>query len=254
MKALLMSALLLTGVGGANAALAEGTCTNATLHGTIAAALTRMKNGAAAASAFMESWDGAGNIQYQETDTDSYNTWSYFGTATYNISKDCIATVYYDGSTANPWVYYIAENGEGYWWINNQSTGAVAAGHAELVSHDLIVEPTATTPGPCKLDSLKGTLGLSAETWYQASPRANAGFESYDGHGHMHYEQSTSDGYTVGTTKGTGTYTVSDRCVGSVYYDGSTTPALFFVAPNGGSYCGSTSRTSASCRRARPRA
>jgi len=236
MKTLLLSAALAIGVYGAGPAPANANCDNATLHGTVAAALTKTSSGAPTATAYVESWDGAGHLQYQESDSQGTSHQTYFGTGTYQISKDCIATVYYDNATTNPYSYYVAPNGEGYWWVNNLNVGIVAAGHVELISRDLIVDPTATTPGPCSVSSLHGTMAWDAERTVQGAPQASDGFESYDGAGHLRYKQTNSDGYTTTTATGTGTYTISDRCVASVYYDGATVPMLFWVAPDGAGY------------------
>jgi hypothetical protein len=234
MKTLLLSAVLAIGAYTAGPALA--TCNDATLHGTVAAAINKTSSGAPTATAYIESWDGAGHLQYQESDSQGYSHQTYFGTGTYQISKECIATVYYDGATTNPYLYYVAPNGQGYWWANNQNVGVVAAGHAELISKDLIVDPTATTAGPCSVSSLHGTMAWSAARSVQGTPHASGGFESYDGAGHLRYQQTDSDGYTTTTSTGTGTYTISDRCVASVYYDGASVPMLFWVAPDGASY------------------
>jgi hypothetical protein len=212
------------------------TCSDGTIKGTLVAALQRTVAGSPAASMDMESWDGAGHLQYQELDTfGNSSSGLYYGTGTYSISSDCIATAYYDGG-AHPWTYYVAPDGRGLSWINTQNAGIVSGGNYELISTSLIVDPLAITPGPCNLGSLRGTLNYGFELLVNGVPESSAGRESYDGAGHLVYQEAYSDGYTPTVYSGTGTYTITDRCVASVYYGGSTKPMTFFVAPNGSAY------------------
>ena len=212
------------------------TCDNGTIKGTMVAAVQRTISGSPAAFMDMESWDGAGHLHYLEID--SYGTSAvgpYFGTGTYSISKDCIATVHYDGGNF-AWTYYVAPDGNGFSWINTQNVGIVSGGNYELISRDLLVDPAATTPGPCTAASLSGTLNYGFEYTANGVPLSSAGRESYDGAGNLKYEEAYSDGYTPTVYTGPGTYTITDRCVASVYYNGSTKPMIFFVAPNGSAY------------------
>jgi hypothetical protein len=212
------------------------TCSNATIQGTLVAAVNRSLSGRAAASMDMESWDGAGHLQYLELD--SYGTSSagpYYGTGTYSIGKDCIATVYYDGGTA-PWTFYVAPDGTGLSWINTQNVGIVSGGNYERISERLLVDPASATRGPCTAESLEGTLNYGFTYTFRGVPLSSAGRESYDGAGHLRYEEAYSDGYTSDVYSGAGTYTITDSCVASVYYDGSPTPMTFFVAPDGSAY------------------
>jgi len=234
MKNLMMMLLVLSGVPcGADAA---AKCTNATLQGTVVTAITKTVAGAPASTMYMESWDGAGTLQYLETDSDGSTTSApYYGTGTYTISANCVATVYYDGDTAQPWTYYINENGRGYSWVNPLNIGIVSAGQTQFISAELLVNPIATT-GPCSAATLKGTLAFGVEKTSSGVPQASAGMESYDGAGNLRYVQTDSDGSTTTTYQGTGTYTIASNCVASVYYDGSTTPFVYFVAPNGSAF------------------
>jgi len=134
-----------------------------------------------------------------------------------------------------PWTYYIDENGKGYSWVNTLNIGIVSAGQTQLISTELLVNPTATT-GPCSNTTLKGTLAFAVEKTSSGVPQASAGMESYDGAGNLHYVQTDSDGYSTTTYHGTGTYTITSGCVASAYYDGSTTPFVYFVAPNGSAF------------------
>jgi hypothetical protein len=234
MKNLMLLTLVLGGLqyGG----IAAAKCTNATLQGTVVAAISKTTAGAPGSTMYMESWDGAGHLQYLETDSDGTTTFApYYGTGTYTIAADCVATVYYDGDTTRLWTYYINENGTGYSWINTLNIGVVAAGQTQLISSELLVSSTATT-GPCSTATLKGTLAFAVEKTTAGVPQASAGMESYDGAGNLHYEQTDSGGYSTTSYKGTGTYTITSGCVASVYYDGSATPFVYFVAPNGSAF------------------
>jgi hypothetical protein len=210
-------------------------CSNQTLHGTLVGALSR-SGPTPSATMFMESWDGAGHINYFESDSNGTQTFNYNGTAVFSISADCIATVYYDGATTTPWLYYVNPDGKGYAFVNNRNTGVVAAGRTELMSSALLVNPAATSPGPCSLASLKGVMGWAAESSRQGVPHASDGTETYDGAGHMVYRETETNGYINYSYSGTGTYTITDRCVASVYYDGSPTPFVYLVAPDGSAY------------------
>jgi hypothetical protein len=228
--------LLLVCLLGFHAVECVAKCTNATLKGTVIAALTKTTPSGPASTMYMESWDGAGHIKYLETDSNGTSTTApYYGTATYSIGTNCIATVYYDGATTQPWTYYMDPDGKGYSWINNQNTGVVAAGQTELISTELLVNPGATT-GPCSTATLKGTLAFAVEKTVTGTAQASAGLESYDGAGNLAYTQTDSDGSTTTNYKGTGTYTVASNCVVSVYYDGGSTPFIDFVAPNGSAF------------------
>jgi hypothetical protein len=229
--------VLMLALGGLEfGSVAAARCTNDTLHGTVATALTKTVSGARSSTMYMESWDGAGNLQYLETDSNGTTTSApYFGTGTYSIAANCIATVYYDGDSAQPWTFYIDENGDGYSWVNTQNAGIVAAGQTELISSELLVNPDGTG-GPCTAATLKGTLAFASEPTNGSLMTASAGFESYDGAGHLNYAQTDSTGTTTTNERGSGTYTITPACVASVYYDGATTPWIYFVAPNGSAF------------------
>jgi len=236
MKILLALGLFLSALG-TNGVLAAN-CSNATLKGTvITAARYTTASGAPAATMWMESWDGAGHLQFLETDSNGTATTApYYGSGTYTVSADCVATVLYSGGST-PWVYYLDEDGKGYAWIFNQNTGAVGAGHADLVSHELIVNASAKKPGPCSTQSLLGTMSFSVEKSASGAPTASIGQEIYDGSGSLTYLQTDTDGLTTTPYSGTGTYSISSRCVASVYYDGtSTDPFIYFVSPGGNAY------------------
>jgi hypothetical protein len=213
-------------------------CTNATLKGTVmTASRYTTAAGAPAATMWMESWDGAGHVQYLETDSDGISTTApYFGSGTYTVSAECVAAVTYAGRST-PWIYYLDEDGRGYAWIFNQNTGAVAAGHADLVSHGLLVDAASRKAGPCSNESLQGVISFNVEKSVAGAPAASIGQETYDGKGHLVYTQTDSDGLSTVPYSGTGTYSITSHCVASVYYDGATrSPFIYFVAPSGGGY------------------
>jgi hypothetical protein len=220
----------------ASVAVADG-CNQQTLVGTVAEAWVQTTAHVPHSTIYLESWDGAGHIQYLASDSNGQQSSGlYYGTGTYTIGADCVATVVYDGGTTHVWNYQIDENGKGYTWVNGFDNGIVAAGHTDLISGALLVDPASGAAGPCTLESLHGTLARSGEGTVYGVPFATGGVEFYDGHGKMTYEFTSSDGYTTNTRHGTATYTITDRCVASVYYDGSPSPAVIFVAPNGSAY------------------
>ncbi len=203
MKNPMLLILILGGLQWGGAAAAK--CTNATLQGTVVTAYTRTVGGALASTMYLESWDGAGNLQYLETDSNGTTTAApYYGTGTYTIGANCIATVYYDGDTNQPWSFYIDENGSGYSWVNTLNIGIVAASQTELITTELLVNPPADT-GPCSNATLKGTMAFGVEKTKSGALQASAGLESYDGAGNLHYEQTNSDGNSSTKNKGTGT-------------------------------------------------
>lgn len=219
----------------ASVAVADG-CDNRTLVGTVVLAGVKADPPSYHSSIYEESWDGAGNIQYLESDTNGYQSSGlYYGTGKYTISADCRATVVYDGSTTVSWTYYLNEDGKGYSWAGN-SEGGIGGGRAELITRDLLVNPASTAPGPCTPKTLRGTFGRSGEGTNNGVPFATADFEFYDGAGNATYVSTLSNGSGTTTYRGTATYTITDRCVASVYVNGSTSPTTYFVAPDGSAY------------------
>jgi len=234
MKELMLAALAVCLLP-ASVAVADG-CSNRTLVGTVAVAGVKANPPSFHSSIYVESWDGAGNIQYLESDTNGYQSSGlYYGTGKYTVSSDCIATVVYDGSTTVFWTYYLNGDGKGYSWAGN-SGGGTGGGRTELISKALLVNPASTAPGPCTLTTLRGTFGRSGQGTDNGVPFATADFEFYDGAGNATYVSTSSNGSGTNTHRGTATYTITDRCVASVYADGSTSPTLYFVAPDGSAY------------------
>lgn len=234
MKELMLTALAVCLLP-ASVAVADG-CNNRTLVGTVAVAGVKANPPSFHSSIYEESWDGAGNIQYLESDTNGYQSSGlYYGTGKYTVSPDCIATVVYDGNTTVFWTYYLNGDGTGYSWAGN-SGGGIGGGRAELITRVLLVNPASTAPGPCTLTTLRGTFGRSGQGTNNGVPFATADFEFYDGAGNARYVSTFSDAIGTNTHHGTATYTITDRCVASVYIDGSTSPAIYLVAPDGSAY------------------
>jgi len=235
MKELMLTALTVCLLQ-ASVALADG-CNNQTLNGTVAEAWHKTQAQLPGSDIYMESWDGAGHIQYLSDDhiSGQQSSGLFYGTGTYTITSDCIATVVYDGGT-HAWKYYVDKDGHGYTWIDGFNRGIVQAGHTELMTRALLVDPTSAAPGPCTLETLRGTMVLSDVGTSNGVPVAIAKVEVYDGAGNATYVQTASDGFTTNTHNGTATYTITDRCVASVYQDGSASPSVIFVAPDGSAY------------------
>jgi hypothetical protein len=215
--------------------MAQSPCSQSTLKGTVMASLERTLPSGPGASMYMESWDGKGNIRYYQIDSNGYATSSYHGTGTYQIGPDCVASVYYDGSTT-PFKDLVDPEGRGYVWVNNQNQGVVAAGRAVRVSEEPFVD-NSSGHGPCTLKSLKGAFSYEVEYIWNGSPGASEGIEYYDGAGNLiSYTESDSTGSWTDLYSGNGTYTITESCVASLYYDGSTNPLTVFVAPDGSGY------------------
>jgi len=228
MKQLLWLALLSSALIGNTAFAAH--CSNSTLRGTLIGAAAGVQNGVRNSGMFMESWDGAGNIQYAEYDTTAnINSGVYYGTATYSISPDCIATVVYDGYTPFTWKYFVDPDGKGYVYVNSFNIGGVQAGRMEWVTESMLVDPLSAVPGPCSSATTTGVFNFSsAMTDSSGMPKAHAGVVTFDGAGHFAIQQLASDGYTTTPTNTTGTYAVSDRCIVT-----TAGGATWFVAPTG---------------------
>jgi hypothetical protein len=130
---------LMTCVLFAGTALAEDACTLATLRGTLAWSATTSWAGVAHAASGFESYDGNGRLKYTELVSDGYTTNTFTGTGTYTMGANCIAQVTYDG-TGTPFVYFVAPDGSGYYWANNQNVGTISSGRADRVSRSLLVK------------------------------------------------------------------------------------------------------------------
>jgi hypothetical protein len=102
----------------------------------------------------------------------------------------------------------------------------------------------------CSLETLRGTLAyafvnsppltLPGAPYLGGTPTSSSGEEYYDGKGHMKYYQFVSDGTHSYTYSGTGTYTITDKCIATVNYEyegaQSGSPWVYFVVPDGSGY------------------
>jgi len=127
---------------GASSVFADDTpsiCSLATLHGTMGWSGSAQKNGVAYSSSGMESYDGEGHLNYYTLHSDGYTQQTWKGTGTYTITANCIATVIYDGDTAQPWTYFVAPDGGVFYYNNNVGNGGVGAGQENRISRVLLV-------------------------------------------------------------------------------------------------------------------
>jgi hypothetical protein len=144
-------ALLALGTGAVYADPDADHCSLESLHGTLAYAFvsfspTYMPGAPVVAlpssSSGEEYYDGKGHMKYYQFVSDGNHSYTYAGTGTYTITEKCIATVTYeyDGAQSGiPWTYFVAPDGNGYYWNNNQNAGALSAGRATRISRaDLI--------------------------------------------------------------------------------------------------------------------
>ena len=114
-------------------------CSLATLRGTMAWSGMTVHGNVWRGSSGFESYDGRGNMRYTQLGSDGISKDSYVGTATYTITANCVATVVYDGDTANAWTYFVAPDGSAYFYNNNLGLGGVSAGKVERISRALLV-------------------------------------------------------------------------------------------------------------------
>jgi hypothetical protein len=142
-KSLLAACVLIFGFATASASAEDEGATHCkldTLHGTMAWSTTVLSTvGAVSSGSGQESYDGKGNMKYYEFYSDGITSSTFSGTGTYTISDNCIATVTYDSEVV-PWVYFVAADGEHYYWNNNQGTGVLNSGRADRVSRALLVK------------------------------------------------------------------------------------------------------------------
>ena len=127
--------------GSPGAAGPPTTCSLATLHGTMAwgGIADNLTTGQPYSNSGMEWYDGKGGMTYTELQSDGYVKQHFSGTGTYTITKNCIATVIYDGDTADPWTYFVAPNGDLYYFNNNLGVGRVSGGHVDRISRANLV-------------------------------------------------------------------------------------------------------------------
>jgi len=115
------------------------TCSLATMHGTYGFAGTGTKHGTPYSGSGFESYDGKGHLKYYELQSDGITQQQYSGTGTYTITASCIATIIYDGITSEIWTYFVAPEGNVFFWNNNLGYGNVSGGREERVSRELLL-------------------------------------------------------------------------------------------------------------------
>ena len=115
------------------------TCSLATLHGTYAYAGVYFRFGAPVGASGMEFYDGHGKIKTYDQGSDGMTSFTSQSTGTYTITPNCIATVIYDGDTANPHTYFVAPDGNVFYYNNNNNHGRVSGGHEDRISRSSLV-------------------------------------------------------------------------------------------------------------------
>ena len=134
-----LACLAILAFGNIAVALAEGpsTCSLASLHGSYAWSGTWQTSSGPASGSGMESYDGAGHMKWYNITSNGTVSYTSTGTGTYTIGANCIATVtyLYNGVQSGlPWTYFVAADGSGYYWNNNQGAGAISAGRVDRIS------------------------------------------------------------------------------------------------------------------------
>lgn len=119
-------------------ALADGLtgCTLATLRGTYAFSGTGTDYGVPYSTSGRETYDGRGHIHYSQLWDEGGVSTTYEGTGTYTMDADCVAHATYGPS--NHWTYFVAPDGSGIYYNNNNNTGIISAGHEDRISFSLL--------------------------------------------------------------------------------------------------------------------
>lgn len=99
---------------------------------------TNINSGPYSASG-MESFDGQGNMKGYQLSSDGVTQSTVTYTATYTITRNCIATVVYEGDTANPLTAFVAADGSFFMWNNNFGYGGISGAKAERTTTALLV-------------------------------------------------------------------------------------------------------------------
>ncbi len=115
-------------------------CSLATLHGTYGFAGTGIRRGVPYSGSGFESYDGQGHLKYYELQSDGTTQSKYTGTGTYTITANCIATIIYDGITTEVWTYFVASDGDVFFYNNNLGYGNVSGGREDRISRALLVQ------------------------------------------------------------------------------------------------------------------
>jgi hypothetical protein len=112
------------------------TCSLATLHGTYAFAGPGTDNGVPYTTSGREIYDGQGHIKYFQLWDEAGVTYTFTGTGTYTMTDDCVAAATY--GTNNHWTYFVAPDGDTFYFNNNNNTGIMSAGHEDRISRALL--------------------------------------------------------------------------------------------------------------------
>jgi hypothetical protein len=115
-------------------------CSLATMRGTYGFAGTGVRRGVPYSGSGFESYDGQGHLKYYELQSDGMTQNKYSGTGTYTITANCIATIIYDGITTEVWTYFVAPDGDVFFWNNNLGYGNVSGGREDRISRALLVQ------------------------------------------------------------------------------------------------------------------
>ena len=79
-------------------------------------------------------------MMWSQLSSDGVTQGTHTGTATYTITPNCIATVIYDGDTANPFTAFVAPSGDAFFWNNNFGFGGISGARAERTTKALLVQ------------------------------------------------------------------------------------------------------------------
>lgn len=139
-SSMLIAATLALGTIPAAAQDAPNRCSLDSLRGTYAwfVAATSIYSGPYSASG-MESFDGRGNMKGYQLSSDGVTQSTVTYTATYTITRNCIATLIYEGDTANPFTAFVAPDGSAYFWNNNSGFGGISGGKVERTTTALLI-------------------------------------------------------------------------------------------------------------------
>lgn len=135
------ASMLALGAPQVPAQVAPSSCSLSTLRGTYAwfVVATNIHTGPYSASG-MESYDGRGNMKWYQKSSNGVTQRTDTGTATYTITTNCIATVFYDGDTFNPFTSFVAPDGSSFYWNNNFGFGGISGARAERTTRVLLVQ------------------------------------------------------------------------------------------------------------------
>ena len=111
-------------------------CSLATLHGTYGFASSGTDSGVPYTSAGRESYDGQGNIKYEQLWNEAGITYAFKGTGTYTMTPDCVATLTYDNG--GKWKAVVAPDGGVFFYNDNIGNPIQSSGREERISRALL--------------------------------------------------------------------------------------------------------------------